>query len=80
MNYKLRRFFETTLPMILLFGLLIVFVTNYLGIGIGIIGVIVYTITDVLMTTKKDFIPRKIQYDGKYFPTLTQLIEYVKNQ
>ena len=78
MNFRLRRFIETTLPMIIGFGLSVVVVTKLFGFGWGIICIIIFSIVDITMTTRTDVIPRNIQYEGKYFRTLTELINYVK--
>ena len=80
MNYRLRRFIETTLPMVILYGITIVVSTKLLGPNYGLLGVLVFTILDVILTKKKDMIPTYIEYDNKCFPTLTELIEYVKKR
>ena len=49
MNKRFKRFIETTLPMIVGFGLVQVIVTHYVGIEIGIIGIIIFAIVDVVL-------------------------------
>ena len=78
MNYKLKRFIETTIPLIILYGLTVLILTYKLGLGWGFLAIGVFTIVDVILAKDYRFTPRNIEYDGKEFPTLIQLIDYIK--
>ncbi len=80
MNPKTRRFVETTFPSIIVFGMIVAFSSVTFGWGIGVIAILLYAIVDVLMTTQADFVPKNIHYDGEYFRTLIELIDYVKDK
>ena len=80
MNYKLRRFIETTLPMITLFGIVVVLMTKFVGVIFGLWAVTIFTIIDVVMTKRRDIYPTYIKYDNRCFLTLTELIDYVKKR
>ncbi len=80
MNKYQRRFIETTLPMVIGYGMAVVSITALFGFGYGIFGIMLFTAIDVIMVKDKDFVPKNIQYSGKYFRTLTELIDYVKKE
>lgn len=48
MNKRMKRFLETTLPIVILYGLVLVAVTHYVGKEMGIIGVITFAIVDLV--------------------------------
>ncbi len=50
MHNKLLRFFETTLPMVIGFGTVVVTIAILEGFWWGIAGVMLFAIVDVLMT------------------------------
>ncbi len=77
---KYQRFIETTLPMIVGYGMAVVSVTALFGFGWGILGMIIFAIVDVALHKENKFVPLNINYQGKFFPTLTQLMSYVKKQ
>ena len=52
-NHRVRRFIETTLPMIIVFGLTIVSVTALFGYIFGFIGIVVFSIVTLPITSKK---------------------------
>lgn len=54
MNFRLKRFIETTSPMIIGYGLVIASVTLLLGIWYGLVGIIIFSIVDVVVITEKD--------------------------
>ena len=80
MNKHQKRFIETTLPMVIGYGLVVISLTALFGFGWGILGIMVFTAIDVMMVRESDFIPRNIKYKDKHFPTLLQLIDYVKKE
>ncbi|KKL17992.1 hypothetical protein LCGC14_2480010 [marine sediment metagenome] len=80
MNFRLKRFIETTLPMVVGYGMVITAITTLWGIHIGLLGIILFSIVDIVMLSPRDLVPKNIEYDGKYFSTLTELIEYVKTR
>ncbi len=49
MNKRLKRFVETTVPMVIGYGLVIVVATGYVGIHWGILGIVIFASIDVIM-------------------------------
>ena len=49
MDKRLKRFLETTLPMIIGYGLVLIISTAVLGIGWGLLGILIFSVIDVLM-------------------------------
>ena len=78
MNPKLRRLIETTIPMVIGYGLAVSSITALMGFRWGFVGIIVFAIVDVLMIRTQEMHPTHIKYDGRYFSSLTELIRYVK--
>jgi len=52
MNFRLRRFIETTFPMIIAYGLTLVIITNVFGFKWGLVVIGMYSIVDVVMLRK----------------------------
>jgi len=48
MNKRLKKLLETTLPKIISFGLIETVVTHYIGWEMGILGVMVFAIVDLI--------------------------------
>ena len=49
MNKHQRRFIETTLPMVIGYGMVVVSVTDLFGFGYGIVVIMLFTAIDVIM-------------------------------
>ena len=52
-HYKIKRLIETTLPIIVMFGLVVAFVTKYIGLWMGLIAIFLFAFWDVMFTTKE---------------------------
>ncbi len=50
MNKKTKRFIETTLPMIILYGGANIIMSKFIGVWAGILSILFYAIVDVLMS------------------------------
>lgn len=80
MNFRLKRFLETTLPIIVLHGFVVAIITSVFGLYVGILPIVIYAIVDITMLSPRDMVPKNIQYNGKYFRTLTELIHHIKEE
>ena len=52
MNFRLRRFLETTSPMIIGYGIVIALTTKYFGINIAITSILIFSMVDIVMLKK----------------------------
>ena len=48
MNCKLKRFIETTIPLIIMYGLVVLITTFYLGLRWGFLAIALFAIVDVV--------------------------------
>ena len=53
MNIKLKRFIETTIPMVIGYGLVVLIVTYNIGLWLGFVAIGTFVIVDVIMTKRK---------------------------
>lgn len=53
MNFRTKRFIETTLPMIILFGIMVCAAT-WVNIWFGLIAILLFAGVDVIMLRKKE--------------------------
>ncbi len=77
-NPKLKRFIETTIPMVIGYGLVVWVTTYYVGLFWGLMSIVVFAIVDVLTPRPEEIQPSHIKWNGKYYATLTELIKYVE--
>jgi len=49
MNYKLKRFIETTIPVVILYGLVVLILTYNIGIEWGFLAIGVFAIVDIIL-------------------------------
>ena len=75
MNPKLKRFIETTIPMIICQGVVVALIANLFGFNAALVPILIYSIVDVLMTKSQEIHPTHIKYNGKYYDTLTELMK-----
>ena len=79
-NPKIKRLIETTLPMVIGYGLVVLVATYFGDLIFGLIAIIIFSIIDVLMTRSQEIIPTHIKYEGKYYASLTELIKALKTK
>ena len=53
MNKRQKRFMETTLPMVISYGLVVISITALFGFWWGILGIMLFTAIDVFMEKKE---------------------------